>query len=103
MQIIIIVKKNLSNYIFQKKVHTPTPPAPPVINHQHHHIHHYKPITTTRKPKGSRYYFPAPNIPGVLQDEDATTLIDLLKQADLVDALKEEGPFTVFAPTNEGL
>ena len=76
---------------------------PPVINHQHHHIHHYKPITTTRKPKGSRYYFPAPNIPGVLQDEDATTLIDLLKQADLVDALKEEGPFTVFAPTNEGL
>ena len=36
-----------------------------------------------------------------LQDEDATTLISLLKQADLIEALKEEGPFTVFAPTNE--
>ena len=35
------------------------------------------------------------------QDEDATTLISLLKQVDLVDALKGEGPFTVFAPTNE--
>lgn len=42
-------------------------------------------------------------IAGVLQDEDASTLIDLLEQADLVDALSEEGPFTVFAPTNEGL
>lgn len=84
-------------------VHTPSP-APPVINHQHHHVHQYKPTTTTtttRKPKGSRYYFPAPNIAGVLQDEDASTLIDLLEQADLVDALSEEGPFTVFAPTNE--
>ena len=42
-------------------------------------------------------------IAGVLQDEDATTLVDLLEQANLVDALSEEGPFTVFAPTNEGL
>ena len=35
------------------------------------------------------------------QDEEAPTLISLLKQVDLVDALKGEGPFTVFAPTNE--
>ena len=42
-------------------------------------------------------------IAGVLQDEDATTLVDLLEQANLVDALSEEGPFTVFAPTNEGM
>lgn len=37
----------------------------------------------------------------MLEDEDASTLIDLLESADLVGALSGEGPFTVFAPTNE--
>jgi len=31
------------------------------------------------------------------------TLVTALKAADLVDALKGEGPFTVFAPTDEAL
>ena len=31
---------------------------------------------------------------------DHTTLVAAVKAADLVDALKGEGPFTVFAPTN---
>lgn len=31
---------------------------------------------------------------------DFTTLVAALKAADLVDALKGKGPFTVFAPTN---
>ncbi|HEY1686919.1 MAG TPA: fasciclin domain-containing protein [Tepidisphaeraceae bacterium] len=33
--------------------------------------------------------------------EQVTTLVQALKAADLVDALKGPGPFTVFAPTNE--
>lgn len=33
--------------------------------------------------------------------EDFSTLVTAVKAADLVGALKEEGPFTVFAPTNE--
>jgi uncharacterized surface protein with fasciclin (FAS1) repeats len=31
---------------------------------------------------------------------DHTTLVKAVKQADLVDALSNAGPFTVFAPTN---
>ena len=34
-------------------------------------------------------------------NSDFSTLVTALKAADLVDALKGEGPFTVFAPTNE--
>ncbi|MHA7059591.1 fasciclin domain-containing protein [Aquimarina sp. M1] len=32
--------------------------------------------------------------------DDFSTLVTALKAADLVDALRGEGPFTVFAPTN---
>lgn len=34
--------------------------------------------------------------------EDFSTLVTALKAADLVDALKGDGPFTVFAPVNSG-
>lgn len=34
-------------------------------------------------------------------NEIFSTLVAAVKAADLVDALKSEGPFTVFAPTNE--
>jgi uncharacterized surface protein with fasciclin (FAS1) repeats len=34
-------------------------------------------------------------------NEDFSTLVTALKAADLVGALQGEGPFTVFAPTNE--
>ncbi|MEM8928065.1 MAG: fasciclin domain-containing protein [Bacteroidota bacterium] len=34
--------------------------------------------------------------------EDFTTLVTALKAADLVGALKGDGPFTVFAPVNSG-
>jgi len=34
--------------------------------------------------------------------EDFSTLVTALKAADLVGALKGEGPFTVFAPVNSG-
>ena len=68
--------------------------------HTHNHHHHHHP-TYTPRPKTPRNYFPAPDIPGLLEDEKATTLIDLLEQADLIGALSAEGPFTLFAPTNE--
>jgi uncharacterized surface protein with fasciclin (FAS1) repeats len=35
-----------------------------------------------------------------LSNPDFSTLVTALKAADLVDALKGKGPFTVFAPTN---
>jgi uncharacterized surface protein with fasciclin (FAS1) repeats len=34
-------------------------------------------------------------------DDSFSTLVQALKAADLVEALQGEGPFTVFAPTNE--
>lgn len=36
-----------------------------------------------------------------MDDARFTTLVTLLKQADLADALSNDGPFTVFAPTNQ--
>jgi len=36
-----------------------------------------------------------------MSDKRFTTLVSLLKQANLVDTLKGPGPFTVFAPTND--
>src|SRR6478736_3995926 len=33
--------------------------------------------------------------------KDHTTLVAAVKQAELIDALSNAGPFTVFAPTNE--
>ncbi|WKN41742.1 fasciclin domain-containing protein [Tunicatimonas pelagia] len=35
------------------------------------------------------------------ESPDLSILVDALKRADLVDALNERGPFTVFAPTNK--
>ena len=36
-----------------------------------------------------------------VSNENFSTLVAALSAADLVDALKGEGPFTVFAPTND--
>lgn len=36
-----------------------------------------------------------------MSSKDHTTLVEAVKAADLVDALSNAGPFTVFAPTNE--
>lgn len=45
---------------------------------------------------------PVGNVVDVLaRDSRFTTLVQLIKEADLGDELQEEGPFTVFAPTNE--
>lgn len=43
-----------------------------------------------------------PNIVGVAaSNENFTTLVAAVKAADLVETLSGEGPFTVFAPTND--
>lgn len=36
-----------------------------------------------------------------MADKNFSTLVEAVKAADLADTLKGEGPFTVFAPTNE--
>ena len=41
------------------------------------------------------------NIPDILTREGATTLVDLVVKAGLEETLSGDGPFTVFAPTNE--
>ena len=42
------------------------------------------------------------SIVDVASSDDFSTLASLLSLADLVETLQEEGPFTVFAPTNAG-
>ncbi len=45
---------------------------------------------------------PAPTIVGVAASNDSfSTLVAAVKAADLVGTLSSDGPFTVFAPTNE--
>ena len=45
--------------------------------------------------------YPTKNIiENAVNSEDHTTLVAAVKAADLVDILKSDGPFTVFAPTN---
>lgn len=50
----------------------------------------------TREPKKTRDV-----VDTAVASKDHTTLVELIKAAGLVAALKEEGPFTVFAPTND--
>ena len=79
-------------------------------NHIHYNPYVKYPQTTTttasnpnedgRRPQ--RDYFPAPKIIGVLEDEGATTLLDLIEKANLTEFLNNrDATFTVFAPTNE--
>ena len=38
---------------------------------------------------------------GVLEEEDATTFLSLFEQVDQLELLRDKGPITVFAPTND--
>ena len=50
----------------------------------------------------AQQYYYHPNIVEIAaSDDDFSTLVELLGAADLVDTLSGEGPFTVFAPTND--
>ncbi len=51
---------------------------------------------------GGAEMFPTKNIvENAVNSADHTTLVAAVKAAGLVDTLSSEGPFTVFAPTNE--
>jgi len=51
---------------------------------------------------GGAAMYPSKNIiENAINSKDHTTLVAAVKAAELVDVLKGEGPFTVFAPTNE--
>ncbi|MHA7941511.1 fasciclin domain-containing protein [Formosa sp. 3Alg 14/1] len=51
---------------------------------------------------GGAKMYPSKNIvENAVNSKDHTTLVAAVKAADLVDVLSSEGPFTVFAPTNE--
>ncbi|EGV44915.1 fasciclin domain-containing protein [Bizionia argentinensis JUB59] len=53
------------------------------------------------KTVGGAEMYPTKNIiENAVNSKDHTTLVAAVKAADLVDALSSEGPFTVFAPTN---
>lgn len=51
---------------------------------------------------GGEKMYPEKNIiQNALKSGDHTTLVAAVKAADLVETLKGDGPFTVFAPTND--
>lgn len=51
---------------------------------------------------GGAAMYPTKNIiENAVNSKDHTTLVAAVKAADLVETLSSEGPFTVFAPTNE--
>ena len=56
---------------------------------------------TETKMAGGAEMYPTKNIiENAVNSKDHTTLVAAVKAADLVEILKSEGPFTVFAPTN---
>lgn len=62
-------------------------------------------IDTVLVPESFQLETTEPDLPETVVDialssEDFSTLVAALQKADLVDTLKGEGPFTVFAPTN---
>jgi uncharacterized surface protein with fasciclin (FAS1) repeats len=63
------------------------------VSHPYAKEHHTKADHAKKAVKGDIVDIAASN-------EDFSTLVTALKAADLVDTLKGEGPFTVFAPTN---
>ena len=92
------------NYNYFVTPHTTLRPINPhYVQPSQGHYGHYKPPVSypTTTESIPRDYFPAPKIKGVLEDEKATTLLDLLDKAKLLDVLDGDGPFTIFAPTNE--
>lgn len=63
-------------------------------------------LTTSAKPQktvmvGGAAMYPTKNIvENAVNSKDHTTLVAAVKAAELVETLKTDGPFTVFAPTN---
>jgi len=60
-----------------------------------------KTYAQTKMVGGAEMYPTKDIIDNALNSKDHTTLVAAVKAAGLVETLKGEGPFTVFAPTNE--
>nr|WP_202903820.1 fasciclin domain-containing protein [Tamlana nanhaiensis] len=59
-------------------------------------------MSSQTKMVGGAAMYPTKNIiENAVNSKDHTTLVAAVKAADLVETLMGEGPFTVFAPTNE--
>src|SRR5476649_227656 len=60
-----------------------------------------KTYAQTKMVGGAAMYPTKDIIDNAVNSKDHTTLVAAVKAAGLVETLKDEGPFTVFAPTNE--
>jgi uncharacterized surface protein with fasciclin (FAS1) repeats len=61
-----------------------------------------KMMSESTKMVGGAAMYPSKNIvENAVNSKDHTTLVAAVKAADLVEVLMSEGPFTVFAPTND--
>merc|ERR1711876_139015 len=69
------------------------------VHHQpavHHAVHHHQPVVPVEVNEAPKTIAEL-----VVSEPRFSTLLAAVKAADLVDTLSGEGPFTVFAPTNE--
>merc|ERR1739844_283307 len=62
----------------------------------HHAVHHHQPVVPVEVKEAPKTIAEL-----VVSEPRFSTLLAAVKAADLVDTLSGEGPFTVFAPTNE--
>ena len=62
----------------------------------HHAVHHHQPVVPVEVKEAPKTIAEL-----VVSEPRFSTLLAAVKAADLVDTLSGEGPFTVFAPTND--
>merc|ERR1711992_304009 len=75
----------------------------PMLHHAVHHnaVHHHQPVHHPQVAPVVAKVAPKTIAELVVSEPRFSTLLAAVKAADLVDTLNGEGPFTVFAPTNE--
>merc|ERR1711936_682592 len=75
----------------------------PMLHHAVHHnaVHHHQPVHHHQVAPVVAKAAPKTIAELVVSEPRFSTLLAAVKAADLVDTLSGEGPFTVFAPTNE--
>merc|ERR1711997_745693 len=78
---------------------------PATVHHAVHHqpatVHHHQPVHHNQVAHVVAKVAPKTIAELVMSEPRFSTLLAAVKAADLVDTLNGEGPFTVFAPTNE--
>merc|ERR1711992_142739 len=75
----------------------------PMLHHAVHHnaVHQHQPVHHNQVAPVAAKVAPKTIAELVVSEPRFSTLLAAVKAADLVDTLSGEGPFTVFAPTNE--